>query len=750
MSSLFEQFLVESRELVEAAGAGLLRLEKDVGDRDAVNEVFRAFHTLKGATGLFDWPAFTRLVHAAEDLLDAVRDGRARATPELVDRLLAVLDQCSRWIDAIEATEALPADADAQGRRLAAALSGATGTAEETPAARPPGFDWLDGTGVADARPLTAVAYDPDPECFFNGDDPLALVRRIPELVWLRIEPTTPWPAGLAGFDPYRCVLRFRALSAAPQADIAPVFRTAPDQVRFAALPPAAPPAAPEPAPTPVAPPPPEGALAMAEAILREQRRALGMDADPTELDGRIAAAARTAAGVLAAIGRSGEVEAVATAAATARAAGRPGPLADHLATLLAGFAPAEPLLAAPFPNAPAADSRAARRALRVEPERIDRLMALVGELVVAKNRLPFVIRETEDLSGGTAPARHLRDAYDAIDSLAGALQDAVLGLRMLPLAQVFQPLPRLVRDLAQRLGKQADLQLSGERTEADKDVLAVLGEPLIHLVRNALDHGIEAPDARRAAGKPEAGTIRVEARQERDSVIVEVADDGAGIDAGRVRRKAVANGAVDPARAASLSEEEALALVFLPGVSTASAVTDVSGRGVGMDAVRTAVESAGGRIAIASTPGTGTRVRLTLPLTMVITPIMVVAAGGAQFGVPTGAVAEVARVPAAEVRRVKHAESFALRGAVVPLFRLHRLLDLPPAADRRSGDIETVLVLRIDREPVGLAVDGVRERAEVVLKPLSGVLAGLRGYSGTAELGDGRLLPVINLRELL
>jgi len=750
MSSLFEQFLVESRELVEAAGAGLLRLEKDVGDRDAVNEVFRAFHTLKGATGLFDWPAFTRLVHATEDLLDAVRDGRARATPELVDRLLAVLDQCGRWIDAIEATEALPADADAQGRRLAqalfGALSGATDTAEETPAPRPPGFDWLDGTGVTDARPLTAVAYDPDPECFFNGDDPLALVRRIPELVWLRIEPTAPWPADLATLDPYRCVLRFRALSAAPQDDIAPVFRTAPDQVRFATMPPAAPPAAPEPAPATA--PPPEGALAMAEAILREQRRALGMDADPAELDGRIAAAARTAAGVLTAIGRSGEVEAMATAAATARAAGRHGPLADHLATLLAGFAPAQSP-AEPLPTAPAAEARAARRALRVEPERIDRLMALVGELVVAKNRLPFVIRETEDLSGGTAPARHLRDAYDAIDSLSDALQDAVLGLRMLPLAQVFQPLPRLVRDLAQRLGKQAELHVSGERTEADKDVLAVLGEPLIHLVRNALDHGIEAPDARRAAGKPEAGTIRVEARQERDSVIVEVADDGAGIDAGRVRRKAVANGAVDPARAASLSEEEALALVFLPGVSTASAVTDVSGRGVGMDAVRTAIESAGGRIAIASTPGAGTRVRLTLPLTMVITPIMVVAAGGAQFGVPTGAVAEVARVPAAEVRRVKHAESFALRGAVVPLFRLHRLLDLP-APDRRPGDVETVLVLRIDREPVGLAVDGVRERAEVVLKPLSGVLAGLRGYSGTAELGDGRLLPVINLRELL
>ncbi|HEY0836750.1 MAG TPA: chemotaxis protein CheW, partial [Azospirillum sp.] len=428
------------------------------------------------------------------------------------------------------------------------------------------------------------------------------------------------------------------------------------------------------------------------------------------------------------------------------------GPLANHLAGLLAGFAGGEAARATTLD----ADARA-RRALRVEPERIDRLMALAGELVVAKNRLPFVVRATEDLPGGRDPARHLRDACDTIDSLVGALQDAVLGLRMLPLAQVFQPLPRLVRDLAQRLGKRVELRLSGEGTEADKDVLAVLGEPLVHLVRNAVDHGIETPEARRAAGKPETGILRVEARQERDSVVVEIADDGAGIDAGRVRRKAVENGVVDSARAASLSEEEALGLVFLPGVSTAAAITDVSGRGVGMDAVRTAVEAAGGRVEIASTPGAGTRMRLTLPLTMVITPVMVVTAAGAPFGIPTSAVAEVARVPAAGVRRVKHAESFVLRGTVVPLFRLRRLLELPaPAAEGGGpgeidpGGVETVLVLRLDREPVGLAVDGVRERAEVVLKPLSGVLAGLRGYSGTAELGDGRLLPVINLRELL
>ena len=312
----------------------------------------------------------------------------------------------------------------------------------------------------------------------------------------------------------------------------------------------------------------------------------------------------------------------------------------------------------------------------------------------------------------------------------------------------MLQPLPRLVRDLGQRLGKRIELQVSGERTEADKDVLDMLGEPLIHLVRNAVDHGIEPAERRAAAGKPDTGTIRIDAHQDKDSVVVEISDDGGGIDAAAVRRKAVENGVIDMARAAELSDAEALPLVFLPGVSTARAVTELSGRGVGMDAVRTAVELAGGRIEIASELGKGTRVRLILPLTMVITPVMVVEAADGLFGIPTSAVAEVVKVPVRDIGRVKHAESVVLRGQIIPVFRLRRLLALQDGEG--GGTVATVLVLRLEREPVGLVVDGIRDRLDAVLKPLSGVLATLRGYSGTAELADGSLLPVINLRELL
>ncbi|HYH38112.1 MAG TPA: chemotaxis protein CheA [Azospirillum sp.] len=742
MSELFDQFLIESRELLDGIGAGLLRLERNLEDKAAVNELFRAFHTLKGGTALFDWPAFTHLVHAAEDLLASVRSGEVAATADLIDRLFAVADQSSRWIDHIAEHGGLPADAGERARVLEERLRAVPGDAVPD-VTLPDAFGWLrdlsreEREALRAAGPaLTAIAYDPDPECFFNGDDPLALCRRIPRLVLLRVEAAEPLP-DLAALDPYRCLLRIRAISAAPAGDVAPAFRTAPDQVRIAPVP--ADLVGPAPAPPPAAPAP--GAATMAEAILGEQRRILALDAAPGELEGRLASVERTAVNVLTALGRSGEVAAVQAAAASARAVGRPGPLANHLATLLAAVAAeaTEAKLSEP------AEPRTARRALRVEPERVDRLLSLVGELAVAKNRLPPLVRQAE---GDRALARTLREVTDTIDGLSDELQNAVLRLRMLPLATVLQPLPRMVRDLAQRLGKRIELQVGGERTEADKDVLDVLGEPLIHLVRNAVDHGIEAPERRAAAGKPEAGTIRIDARQDKDSVVIEIADDGGGIDAAAVRRKAVENGVIDADRAAALSDAEALPLILLPGVSTARAVTDLSGRGVGMDAVRTAVELAGGRVEIASELGQGTRVRLVLPLTMVITPVMVVEAAEGLFGIPTSAVAEVAKVPAADIQRVKHAESVVLRGQLIPVFRLRRLLALPDGEG--DGKTATVLVLRLDREPVGLLVDGIRDRLDAVLKPLSGVLATLRGYSGTAELSDGRLLPVINLRELL
>ncbi|CAO3427163.1 chemotaxis protein CheA [Azospirillum doebereinerae] len=728
MSALFDQFVGEARELLESAGASLLALERDPADRAAIDELFRAFHTLKGATGLFDMAPFTWLVHAGEDALSALRDGRRQMDAELADRLFRALDQGARWVDALESDGALPGDADETARRLSVGLTGTPDADTDTavaPAAAE--LEWVEAlddaarraAGLTDMATLTALAYVPDPDCFFTGDDPLALCRKIPDLRFLAIEPAEPLPP-LAGLDPYRCLLRFHALSAAAATEVAAVFRTVPDQVRIApvtlkALPGATGDSVEE---------------GLAGAMLREQIRILTLPGDAAERDGRRAAVARAVANILGAQGHAVDRAALDAACADAETL-------RHFLDTARSSAPAGDAM-------PAAAPAARRALLRIEPERVDQLMALIGELTVAKSQLPALARQ----AGADALGQGLKAVSARFDALVGELQHAALRLRLLPLSRVFEPLPRLVRDTARRLDKTVDLTLGGGDTEADKDILDVLGEPLLHLVRNSLDHGIEPPDRRAAAGKPPVGTIRVHAVQEKDGVVVEVSDDGAGIDPAKMRAAAIRKGLLDAAAAEALGDDEAVRLVFAPGFSTAAGVSDLSGRGVGMDAVRTAVERAGGRVEIASTPGAGTRIRLILPLTLSITRVVVVEAAGELFGVPVTLVGGMRRVPCADIRAVKRAESVVLGDRVVPLVRLRRLLGFPD--DPRERSAEYVLVADLGGTGVALVVDDVRERADVMLRPMHGVLRGLRGYSGTAALGDGRLLLVLDLRELL
>lgn len=728
MSELFDQFIVEAQDLLETAGGALLALERDPADRASVDELFRAFHTLKGASALFDMAPFTRLVHAGEDTLSLLRDGRRGMTPELADRLFRVLDQCARWVAALESAGALPDDAPSAADALVRGLAG-DGAAEDSGAAGGEGeaFPWLAALTAAERQAagdgrLTAIDYRPDPECFFTGDDPLALFRRVPDLRLLRIEPAEPLPAP-AEMDPYRCVLRFRALSGADAEAVRPAFRSVPDQVHIAAV-------TLKPAVIPIAVAPPDS---LAARMLEEQGRILELPGNAVERDSRRVAVARAVAAILASLGRPADRRMIEAACADA------GTLHRFLAE-----DPARPAA----PEAPPAAIPAARRALRVEPERMDALMALVGELSVVKGQLGPLLRRAEDGELATELRRDLKGFSARLDTLVGDLHHAALRLRLLPLARVFDPLPRLVRDTARRLDKSVELVLEGAETEADKDILDMLGEPLLHLVRNALDHGIEPPDRRTAAGKPPGGTLRVRAFQDKGGVVVEVSDDGAGIDPAAMRRAAVAKGLLEPDAAAALSDIDAVRLVFAPGFSTAGTVSDLSGRGVGMDAVRAAVERAGGRVEIASTPGTGTRVRLSLPLTLSITRVVVVEAAGALYGIPVALVGGIQRVPRAAIRAVKRAESVVLRDRVVPLVRLRRLLGQPE--DVRERETDCVVVAELGDGPVALAVDDVGERADVVLRPMTGVLRGLRGYAGTAVLGDGRLILVLDLRELL
>ncbi|MBB2899544.1 two-component system chemotaxis sensor kinase CheA [Kineococcus radiotolerans] len=797
---LLVQFVAESADLLADVDEGLLRLEAEPGDGDLVNAVFRAAHTFKGSSGLFDLPELTRLTHAAEDLLDAVRAGRLPLTPEMVDALLSAFDTVRRWMPVIEATGRTPGDAgheaDSQSAVLRSWLGGGEAPTEGAPVPQGTSGGTAGPTAPADlpswvldlpaerleqlrawlattAATVRAVRYEPDAACFFRGEDPLNLFRQVPALELLHTAPAEPF-AGIDEVDEYECVLRFTALTRAAVGELAHVFRYVPEQVEVVEV--SADnlarlldgtPAEPGPAPDAAAASAPDPLHAL---LLQAQCRLLarvGADGDDVA-DGPPLGAARvrSAAGVALRVATAAGLDTVPGVAALAEflATGSAGPLVSWIAATAAGAGTPAPTVAeqgeaaaavpaprtspeddtAPAP-APAEDPSRAARVLKVEQAKVDKLLDLVGELVVAKNALPFVAQEAED-AGSRALARRVLDEYAVVSRVSEELQQAVMDVRMLPVSTAFARAPRLVRDLSRKLGKKVRLVQEGEDTAADKDVIEMLTEPLVHLVRNSLDHGIETPEQRVAAGKPEEATLLLRAAPDGDAVLVEIVDDGRGIDTDAVRRKAYERGLISEEALETLPDEEAAQLIFAPGFSTAEVISDVSGRGVGMDAVRSSIERLGGSVSMENRRGRSLTVRLRLPLTMAVSKVLLLTAGGQRFGVPLDDVVETVRVDREEVTRVAGHPVLALRDDVVPLVSLGGLLG---AGGDLSADALNVLVVRTATGPLGLVVDRFHQNTDVILKPLEGFLAGTPGYCGTALLGDGLVLLVLDVKEL-
>jgi two-component system chemotaxis sensor kinase CheA len=389
-------------------------------------------------------------------------------------------------------------------------------------------------------------------------------------------------------------------------------------------------------------------------------------------------------------------------------------------------------------------------RMLRVAPERVEHMIALAGEAVIARNALQHAIGEAEREVPGAASLQPLKAQAAALDRLVRDWHEAAVRLRMIPLADIFARVPRLVRDVARQLGREVQVRMEGETLEADRDVLENLFEPLLHLVRNAVDHGVEDPAARQAAGKPGTASLWLRARRAGETLVIAVEDDGRGLDLDALRARAVGRGLMTGDAAASLTDEAAAALVFLPGLSTAAQVSTLSGRGVGMDAVRSAVLAAGGQVSIASRWGLGTCVSLALPMQVSMTRIMVVEAAGAKLGVPLDAIRSMVRVPRDRIRALPGAAAsaaFALDDRVLPLVNLTVALGRAAA---RAGRDALVLVVDAEAGAAGLEVEKFGGRADVILRPLTGVLAGMPCYLGSALLGDGSVLLVLDVHALL
>ncbi|MGY0558899.1 chemotaxis protein CheA [Lysobacter sp. A421] len=399
---------------------------------------------------------------------------------------------------------------------------------------------------------------------------------------------------------------------------------------------------------------------------------------------------------------------------------------------------PAQPAAPGPpKPRKPAAPAHQDEPTVRVDVRRLDTMVNLVGELVLARNRLKTLRPRLHD--------EELDRAVGALDGATSRLQSAVMMARMQPVGRVFARFPKLARDVARQLQKNVELEVVGAETELDRNLVEALADPLVHLVRNAIDHGIESPEARRNSGKPEQGHVRLSAQQEGDHVVIEVRDDGAGIDPDRIRDIAVRKSLVDADAATRLSPDECLQLLFLPGFSTRAEVSDLSGRGVGMDVVQSRIHELSGRVQIQSEPGHGSRFVIQVPLTLAILPTLLVEVDNDVYALPLVRVMEVlAQLPGAPMS-IDGQEVLDLREQPVPLLSLRGWLGVEPEATAGS----TVVVLQAGEQRFCLSVDRVRGREEVVIKALPRTLRGLSGYAGASLIGDGRMALILDVDAL-
>ena len=761
MSALEDQFVAEARELIRQATDNLIALERDGSSPERIDSVFRAFHTLKGSAGVVELPAMSIVLHAAEDLLDSVRRGTLGAGAEIVDAALTCLDQVSRWVDNFEAAGALPSRAGEDSRVMAQRLrsflprrSGDQPAASVSELPKEVGLgplpEWVSQLIAAERDAITsrmaegpmaatAILYEPFAGCFFNGDDPVHLMQKVPGLLAFQIEPREPF-VPLTDIDPYACNLRLRAISIGNRDEIAALFRLVPDQTQIISVPSEALPAAEVHAGS--------GNQSLICKVIEAQCELLRVSDRADELAGCIGAAARAAENAFRHGQRLDLADTIGRAGALALAQQEPGPLLSELEKAITAFA-SPPSTTAVNGASQSASEKQADRVLRVSEAKIDALVNMAGELVVARNALSYSVRQVERKLDGSEVARSIQRDRDAIDRLVTELHSSVLQLRMVPVAQLFGSFPRLVRDVARQLHKKVALVTSGETTEVDKIIMDRLFEPMVHLVRNALDHGIEDPEQRRAAGKSEAAKISIAASRSGDRLLVEVTDDGRGIDPAVVRRKAFERQILPPDELAGLTDEAAVDLVFSAGFSTASIVSDISGRGFGMDVVRTAIEQIGGRVSLESRVGIGTTVRLDLPMNIAMSRIMVVEAGGQSFGIAMEAVSETVRVPPDRVSTIKNNDGFVLRNRVVPIISLAELMKLP-GRKRDAAEPRLLVVMEAAGRIAAFEIDAVRDRLDVVLKPMQGLLSGARGYAGTTLLGNGQVLLVLDVKEIL
>ena len=737
---ILQDFLVEAGEILELLSEQLVDLEQRPDDNDLLNAIFRGFHTVKGGAGFLQLNALVNCCHAAENVFDTLRNGNRSVNSDLMDVVLQALDSVNEMFDAVRSgAEPQEADPDLIERLHHLALPESEDEAQpvaevaeepvaaaEEPVAETPApaagsddsditddefeqlLDALDDQPAGESAPAAAEAEAPaaaaDDDFFdIGGDDTATTDDEITEDEFEALLDQIHGKGKHGGSAESEAE---QPVAAAPATETSAEpaaaggddlitdseFEELLDRLHGKGKHSNAPTGEEEGA---APPPPPEAPAAKAPAEKPEPPAA----PEPAK-------------------------PAAAAPAAAAKPAAKPA---------------AAPK--APERKPAGGDKEAAEATVRVDTKRLDDIMNMVGELVLVRNRLVRLGLKSTDESMAKAVAN--------LDVVTGDLQASVMKTRMQPIKKVFGRFPRVVRDLARQLKKEINLELKGEETDLDKNLVEALADPLVHLVRNSVDHGVEMPEDREKKGKPRVGTVVLSAEQEGDHILLIIQDDGNGMDPDVLRRKAVEKGLMDQDAADRLTDSECFSLIFAPGFSTKEQISDVSGRGVGMDVVKTKIAQLNGTINIESKMGVGTSIRIKVPLTLAIMPTLMVMLKDQAFAFPLVSVNEIFHLDLTKTNIVDGQEVVVVREKPIPLFHLKRWL-VKGEEYAKADETAHVVVVSVGTKRVGFVVDQLIGQEEVVIKPLGKMLHGTAGMAGATITGDGRIALILDVPSML
>lgn len=761
LSQYMGMYVDGSRENLDLMDKFLLALEQDPGNLEAVGEIFRAAHTLKGMSATMGFEKVAHLTHEMESILDQLRNHQCQVTTAIIDVLFETFDVLRILVnDSIEATDS-NVDIDAIVKKLSEAPKSSSAASKVEARSVTTNVESVASPNVeADAtansesqlaleladismnefeQQLLVEAFQRGahillmvvtlvPDCLLKAPRAFMVARSLEELNCeiIKSVPDTK------DIEEEKFDLSFKmVLLGEPAAEVVKYAIESISEIESVKI-------------SDLKPEDFQSSHAEATAYVQQPVATVpevkiappSAPAPVTKTPEPVAAKPQTA-----------PAKPVAPSPQKAAPVARPAAQSQAPATPAAPPPPKPPAKPPEAgdkkPAAGAASDKRSNQTVRVDMRRLDELMNLVGELVINRTQLDDI--------GATHKLKDLNEALSRVSQISSSLQNVVMQVRMVPVEQVFDRFPRMVRDLSKKLNKKINLVVEGKETEMDRTVIDEIGDPMVHLIRNAIDHGIESPEDRAARGKSEVGTITLIARHEGNNVLIEVKDDGKGVDPTIISRLAVERGLFTAEQIAKMPPEEIIKIIFLPGFSTAKEVSDLSGRGVGMDAVKAKLEDLNGVLELESKVGEGSRVTIKLPLTLAILPALMVKVGAEMFAIPLGSVLETMDITRSDINIVQHQEVTLLRGDVLPIIRLRNVLNVPTTEEElktinaKEEEI-SIVVCASGEKRAGFMVDELFGQQEIVIKSLGNLLGGLPGVMGATMRGDGSIALILDI----